>query len=69
MPTTFFRALTESPMGRVWKGFENLRASNALPSSSEARTFTSGDSVNAIFAKVNSLNKNFVRGGSMSGGS
>ena len=46
---------------RRQKGFESLRASNALPSSAEVRTFTSGDSVNAIFAKVKNLKKDFVR--------
>src|SRR5271165_4950978 len=54
-------AKTDMELLRRQKGFENLRASDALPSSAEVRTFTSGDSVNAIFAKVKNLNKNFVR--------
>ena len=54
-------AKTNMELLRRQKGFENLRASNALPSSAEVRTFTSGDSVNAIFAKVKNLRKDFVR--------
>ena len=54
-------AKTNMELLRRQKGFENLRASNALPSSTEVRTFTSGDSVNAIFAKVKTLKKDFVR--------
>jgi hypothetical protein len=54
-------AKTNMELLRRQKGFENLRASNALPSSTEVRTFTSGDSVNAIFAKVKNLRKDFVR--------